>query len=135
MNHLKTEEIREATTNLSRFEATIPSVSAIDSFIDGIEIFNNYLDDYPDTQHKEFITNQKIAYTKKLLYNLRLIDSSNFTDWFQTVHALIKTGDICKEIFKVNPKLQQEHDDFMVEWKGTPELSELLEHLSATTTH
>jgi hypothetical protein len=130
MNQFKVEEIKTAIMALEKFEARIPSISAIDNFMDGIKSLDDYINDHPETPYKDFIKNQKFVYTRVLLKNLKFIDSTDFSNWVQTLAALIKVQDITKEMFELNPKLREDYNIFIAEWKDSAELSILLDEMS-----
>ncbi len=130
MELLDIEEIRDAIEMLKKFEANLPSVKYIDYFMDGIDTLNDYLADHPETPHKNFINNQKVAYTRRVLQFLKSIDSSDFSSWINVFFALFKSNDEIEKLSESNPDLKKDYDDFIEEWKETPELSGFASKLS-----
>lgn len=123
---MKIEEIADAIELLEEFDNSLPSDDKIDCFIDGIRGLNNYLEDFPDSQHATFINNKKVAHARRLLKFLNSIDSSDFSRWFGIACALISLNTEIEQLAENYPELKNEYDKFFSEWKGTPELRQII---------
>ncbi len=130
MKPLDIEEINDAIEMLKKFEADLPSVENVADFPDAISMLNDYLTDYPETPHKDFINNQKIAYTRRLLQFLKSISSADFASWTNVAVYLFEVKTEIEKLFKSNPELKKDYDDFYMEWKNTPELASLVSSLT-----
>ena len=119
-------EIAEAIELLEEFEGHLPDVSNIDLFYAAIGILNEYVEEYPDTPHMNFITNLKMSYTRRILQHLKSIDSSEIDTWFNILIALIKVKDEFEALSTVNRDFKDNYDDFLAEWKGTYELKQII---------
>jgi hypothetical protein len=123
---MKVEEISDAIELLEEFDNSLPSVDKIDYFNDGIRELNNYLEDFPDSQHATFINNKKAAHTRRLLKFLSSIDSSDFPKWFDVIRTLCQLDNELDQLFEKNSELRSEYENFFSVWKTSPELKEVI---------
>jgi hypothetical protein len=110
------EDVRKARSLLEEFERSSSHSKKIRYFENGINILDDYLEDFPQSPHKEFIMNIKLAYTRTLINQLNKIrpDMDEWVDYISLLFSKVK-----KEVDRVqetNPDLKANYEDFINLW-------------------
>jgi len=109
------KEVKEAVDLLEEFEISDSCVKSARCFKDGISMLSDYLEEYPDTPHTQYINNIKISYTRALLRKLK--DCTEWDDWIDILLATLEVRDEIEEILASDPLLRNEYDKFLALWK------------------
>lgn len=115
-------EIREALALLRRWESAAADPEAAGRFSQAIELLDGYLEGDPETPHRAFVENVKVAHTRRLLQQLARVDPREFGLWLEyalAVMSLVK-GE-AEALQKKHPDLRRDVDAFLGVWRGTLE--------------
>jgi hypothetical protein len=110
-------EIAEAISLFESWERSIGDYAAAQSFTEAVQLLDDYLECEPDTPHRAFIQNLRVANTRRLLRQLAHVDSRDFGVWLE--YALAVAGTLSKETRSVmasHPDLKKDFDAFMNIW-------------------
>lgn len=110
-------EIREAIGLFETWERTMNDARASRKFTEALELLNDYLEYEPETPHRRFVENLKLANTRRLLRDLAKIDRKDFEVWLEYVLAL--AGPVEKEamaLMRIDPELKRDYDAFLGAW-------------------
>ncbi len=110
------EDVRKARSFLKEIERSGSHLKKIRYFENGINILDDYLEDSPQSPHKEFIMNIKLTYTRSLIKQLNEIrpDMDEWVDYCSLLFSKVK-----KEVDRVqetDPDLKAKYEDFINLW-------------------
>ena len=111
-------EIREAVALLESWEKAVGDSREARRFTEAMELLNAYLESEPDTPYRRFITNLKVAHTRRLLQQLASVDRRDFGLWLEYALAVVALVD--KEagaLQKAQPELARDVDAFLGVWR------------------
>lgn len=112
-------EVSKARNLLEKAEAEADDIIRTRDFEDAIDIFNDYLSDYPETPHKTLIENLKLTYTRKFLEVLSNLMTTDIEIWFYYTKIFwLKVPNEVKSNIKNNPKLKENYNKFVEVWKN-----------------
>ncbi len=124
-NPLSIPEIYEAIELLQSYELSSASYPDTENFKCAIDILNDYLEDFPDTPHREFIKNKKLAHTRQMLSNLASVYKSGPAAT-QVAHIglVVHTWkDGAGNFMEINPGWKNDFNKLMFKWSN--ELAEV----------
>ena len=124
-NPLPIPEIQNAFELLRSYESSSASYADANNFRYAVDILKDYLEDYSDTPHREFIKNKIFAHTRQMLSNLASVYKSG-QDATQLAHIglVVHTWrDGADNLMKTNPDLKNDFDKLMSRWSD--ELAEV----------
>jgi hypothetical protein len=110
-------EIREAIGLFEAWEKAINDVNAAKRFAEAMQLLDDYLESEPDSPHRQFIRNLRIANTRRLLQQLARVDRRDFGLWLEYALAAMALAD--KEgaaLIAANPQLRTDLDSFLEVW-------------------
>jgi hypothetical protein len=110
-------EIREAIALFESWERAVNDARASKKFTEALELLNDYLEYEPDTPHRKYVENLKLANTRSLLRHLAKVDRKDFEVWLEYVLAL--AGAVEKEakaLMRIDPDLKRDYDAFIGAW-------------------
>ena len=110
-------EIGEAIALFESWERTMNDARASKKFTEALELLNDYLEYEPDTPHRKFVENLKLANTRRLLRELAKVERKDFEVWLEYVLAL--AGPVEKEakaLMRIDPDLKRDYDAFIGAW-------------------
>jgi hypothetical protein len=110
-------EIREAIGLFEAWEKAINDVNAAKRFAEAMQLLDDYLESEPDSPHRQFIRNLRIANTRRLLQQLAQVDRRDFGLWLEYALAAMALAD--KEgaaVIASNPQLRTDLDSFLEVW-------------------
>jgi hypothetical protein len=120
-------EIREAIALFEAWERDASDLHAAKGFTDAVQILDDYLECEPDSPHRPFIDNLRLANTRRLLQQLARVDRNDFSLWLEyALAALAAVKNEAASVLAANPELQGELDSFLRVW-GEP-LARALKH-------
>ena len=128
MNAREIPELNEAIKLLENSESKLPALDGLDGFIQGIEIIKEYIEENPSTPYRNFLVNVENSYAKSIIKKLPNINSTNFLDWLKVLSALFEIKWI-QTVFKSDPLLRKNFEDFVDEWRGTSEFDQMVKIL------
>lgn len=106
------EDIRKARLLLKEFEESGSHSKKIRYFESGINILNNYLEDFPQSPHKKLIMNIRLSYTRILLNQLNKI-SPDMEEWVDYLLLFSKVKKEADQLKETNSDLKVKHEEFM----------------------
>jgi hypothetical protein len=110
-------EIREAIALLEAWEASINDANAAKRFAEAMQLLDDYLEAEPDTRHRQFIQNLRIANTRRLLQQLARVDRRDFGLWLEYALAAMALADKeAASVIAANPQLRTDLDSFLKVW-------------------
>ena len=110
-------EIREAIALFESWERAVNDVRASKKFTEALELLNDYLEYEPDTPHRKFVENLKLANTRSLLRELAKVERNEFEVWLEYVLALAGTVETeAKALMRIDPDLKRDYDAFIGAW-------------------
>src|SRR5918999_6461476 len=110
-------EIREAIALFESWELAVNYVRASKKFTEALEFLNDYLEYEPDTPHRKFVENLKLANTRSLLRELAKVERNEFEVWLEYVLALAGTVETeAKALMRIDPDLKRDYDAFIGAW-------------------
>lgn len=130
MNAREIPELNEAIKLLEKSESKLPALDGLDGFIQGIEIIKEYMEENPNTPYRDFLISVENIYAKSIIKKLPNINSTNFLDWLKVLSALFEIKWI-QTVFKSDPLLRKNFEDFVDEWRGTSEFDQMVKILKA----
>ena len=110
-------EIGEAIALFESWERTMNDARGSRKFTEALELLNDYLEYEPDTPHRKFVENLKLANTRRLLRELAKVERKDFEVWLEYVLAL--AGPVEKEakaLMRIDPDLKRDYDAFVGAW-------------------
>src|SRR3972149_1811038 len=111
-------EIREAIALFESYERSSHDITAAKKFTEAIRLLNDYLEDEPETLHKNFIQNLKLSNTRSLLRNLARVNKKDFSAWGEHVFAVLVTAnEEAEALMAAHPDLNKDFDAFLDVWK------------------
>jgi hypothetical protein len=111
-------EIREAIALFESWERAVNDVRASKKFTEAMELLNDYLECEPESPHRQFVENLKIANTRSLLRKLAKVDKKDFELWLEYVLALAVTVESeAKALMRIDEGLKRDYDSFMGVWR------------------
>jgi hypothetical protein len=110
-------EIREAIALFEAWEASINDLNAAKGFTEAVQILDDFLQSEPQTPHRTFIQNLKIANTRRLLQQLAKLDKADFSLWLEyAVSAVAVVSNEAESLMKANPELAADFASFQKVW-------------------
>lgn len=110
-------EIREAIALFEKWEAGITDPAAAARFAEAVQLLEDYLEVEPESPHKRFVQNLKVANTRRLLQLLKQVDASDVSSWMEYVHAVaLALGEEAEALMTRHPELKKDFDAFVAVW-------------------
>jgi hypothetical protein len=110
-------EIREAVALFEAWEASINDVNAAKRFAEAMQLLDDYLESEPDSPHRQFIRNLRIANTRRLLQQLARVERRDFGLWLEYALAAMALADQeGAAVIAAHPQLRADLDSFLKVW-------------------
>jgi len=111
------EEVTEGRLLLEDALKSQNHIERVRDFEDGIKLLKEYLEDNPDSSHKNVIHNIKVTYTKKLLEELPSLYSLDMDIWFHYFLLVLSIATEIEETIAEYPNLEKNEEIFFSLWK------------------
>ena len=113
-------EIREALALLEAWERSVNDADAARGFTEAVQMLDDYVEAEPDTPHRAFIQNLKLAHTRRLLQQLATVDRRDFGLWLEYAVTALKLLERESEaVLAARPELKADLGAFQAIWGET----------------
>ena len=110
-------EIREAIALFEAWEASIDDLGAAKGFTEAVQILDDFLECDPDSPHRTFVQNLKIANTRRLLQQLSKVDKKDFSLWLEyAVSVTAVVSNEAESVMNAHPELKADFASFLKLW-------------------
>lgn len=110
-------EIKEAVELLEKYERGGATYADAKMFKDAIEGLGDYLDENPDSPHREFIQNVRTTYTRRMMQRLSKVNKADLNASLEhiilVVHTVRAEADKLKALF---PEMKLAWKALIGEW-------------------
>ena len=86
-------EIREASALFETWERNPRNPGAAQRFGEAVQMLDDYLECEPDSPHRPFIENLKLANARRLIRLLGQVDKSDLSAWVEYADVLVRLLD------------------------------------------
>ncbi len=86
-------EIREASALFEAWERNVRDPGAAQRFAEALQMLDDYLECEPDSPHRPFIGNLRLANARRLLRLLGEVDKSDLAAWVEYADVLVRLLD------------------------------------------
>jgi hypothetical protein len=90
LNARSVPEIRAAAQLFEAWERNVRDPGAAQRFGEAVQMLNDYLECEPDSPHRPFIENLKLANARRLLRLLGEVDKSDLSAWVEYADVLVR---------------------------------------------
>ena len=86
-------ELREASALFEAWERNVRDPGAAQRFGEAVQLLDDYLECEPDSPHRPFIGNLRLANARRLLRLLGEVDKSDLAAWVEYADVLVRLLD------------------------------------------
>jgi hypothetical protein len=90
VNPRSVPEIREASALFEAWEQDVRDAGAAQRFAQAVQMLDDYLEGEPESAHRPFIDNLKLANARRLLRLLGQVDKSDLATWVEYADVLLR---------------------------------------------
>jgi hypothetical protein len=114
LNPRSLPEIREASALFEAWERNVRDPGAAQRFGEAVQLLDDYLEGEPDSPHRAFIKNLKLANARRLIRLLGEVDKSDLSAWVQYADVLVRLLDReAQAAIAADASLKQALDGFL----------------------
>lgn len=112
-------EIAEATQLLEGYERSAAHNADARDFSAAVEMLDDYLDENPQSIHRQFIENLRLSHTRRMLQKLSSLPPGDFSSMEHLCLVLVTVRKEAENVMQRHPDLQRAYDALLKAW-GEP---------------
>ena len=118
-HELLDDDLSQARKMLAMWEREKEHITRCEYFKKAMILFNDYLEDFPESPNGEYVSNVTCTYTRALLEELPFLHRIDMTDWIQYLDLLLLvkpcSDNVCS-LTENSKRLQQNLRQFLGIW-------------------